>query len=231
MKLNISIKNILLIGLLASLNTAFAKTPKEEYLEVVQHFLMPDQYAYRYDVSLIGNDGKKTQLTDESSVMLRNHLSLFSISKRLEYLINTEGTLMVNHESKKITVSYNPYTEEELKVLKDNLNTEMSEKLVEAVNQCDSIARTTINNFIVYTMYVSDGEYRKTECWTNQHGDIQEVRYYYSDGDYLYERIVYTPVDIHSYLDNTAFSHYVKIEGEKFIPVSNYKNYELIIGN
>jgi hypothetical protein len=210
----------------------FSGDARAEYLKVIREFLNKTQYAVKYNSYLISRDGAETALSDDSSIVVRNNLTLFTTTKNLDYIINTEGSLIVNHIRKRIIFNYHPYTSKEKKELEKTIDAQITQKLSKAVEECDSIKKTQLNGYDIYTMYAKFTPYSKAECWVNSNNEIQEVRYYFADGDYLYQRIVYSPVSITPYLSAIELSNYiVKVNAEKYEPTLKYKTYEVELGH
>ena len=210
----------------------FCDDARTDYLKVIEQFLSKSQYAIKYKSYLVTRDGGETILSDDSSIVVRNNLTLFTTTKNLDYIINTEGSLIVNHLRKRIIYNYHPYSSKEKKTLEKNINDQIAVKLTKAVAECDSIKKTNLNGYDIYTMYAKFTPYSKAECWVNDKKEIQEVRYYFTDGDYLYQRIIYSPISITPYLNTIELSNYiVKVNAEKYEPTLKYKSYEVELGH
>ncbi len=224
-----NIRFILLLILLAG-RIAFAADYKEQYRKVVVGFLCRDQFALQYDATLVSKDGNITPVFADNSIVVRDNLTLFTTTQLADYVINTEGSIIVNHPSKKITVNYNPYTESETADLSKNLNDQLAAKLLKVISDCDSVTQKNVNGYTIYTTYASNTPYVKAECWVKGKNEIKEVRYYLKESDFLYERIVYTSLPFEQFAGKAEFSNYIDIKDDRFIPTPKYKMYEIAVG-
>ncbi|MFN8238187.1 MAG: hypothetical protein U0T77_08465 [Chitinophagales bacterium] len=224
-----NIRFILLLILLAG-RIAFAADYKEQYRKVVVGFLCRDQFALQYDATLVSKDGNITPVFADNSIVVRDNLTLFTTTQLADYVINTEGSIIVNHPSKKITVNYNPYTESETADLSKNLNDQLAAKLLKVIGDCDSVTQKNVNGYTIYTTYASNTPYVKAECWVKDKNEIKEVRYYLKESDFLYERIVYTSLPFEQFAGKAEFSNYIDIKDDRYIPTPKYKMYEIAVG-
>lgn len=210
----------------------FCSDIKTDYLKVLTDYLSKPQYALKYESYLVTNEGKEEALNDGNSIVVKGNLLLYTSTAFMDYIVNAEGSLVVNHKLRRITVNYDPYTASEKDSIEKSLNVRMSESLLNSINQCDSVTRIKLNAFTIYTTYATNSPYTKAECWIDTNNNVKEVRYYYRDeSEFLYYRLIYNIVPVQEYIKQAAFSNYIELKGDKYVPTVKYKEYEIIVGN
>ncbi len=231
--MNRTVKIILLIMYISLIpQNLFCNDIKMDYLKVMTDYLSQPQYALKYESYLVSNEGIEEALNDGNSLVVKGNLLLYTSTSLIDYLVNAEGSLVINHKLKKINVTYDPYTASEKDSIERNINTKMSESLLKSINQCDSVTRIYLNGYIIYTTYATNSPYTKAECWVDSNNRIKEVRYYYrEESEFLYYRLIYNIVPVQEYIKLASFSNYVELKGNKYVPTTKYKEYEIIVGN
>lgn len=219
---------ILLLLLIAQFS--LAADSKEQYRKIIIDFLCRNQFAFQYDATLVSNDGKINPVSADNSIVVRDNLALYTSTQRADYVISTEGSIIVNHQRKKITVNYNPYTETEKQDLSKNLNEQLSSRLLKVIDDCDTVTQKKLNGYTIFTTYASNTPYTKAECWVKGKNEIIEVRYYLKESEFLYERIVYKPLPFGQFAGKTDFSNYIVMKDDRYIPTPKYKMYEIAVG-
>lgn len=223
---------ILIVFLTGTHYHTFADTIRTSYINAIETLLQRDQYALRYDASMVSNDGSIVELTDNNSVVVRDSLTLYTSTESIDYIVNTQGSMIINKKLKKITAYLHPMTPQEITAFSNSLNVQISNKLVTTVNQCDSIKLTELNGYRIYTTYENNSPYLKAECWINANNQIKEVRYYLNDdSDFLYQRLVYNYIDYTTYLPQMSFSYYIVLNNGQYVATTRYNGYEIVVGN
>ena len=206
-----------------------ATEDKETFIKIAQNFLLRQNYALKYKSYLYSKDGKEIELTKGDAIVLRSNLTLFTQTDELIYIINPEGSLKVNFKTKKIAYSNQPLTKEE----KDKLITDLNEKshdiLLSKINKCDSFSVNTINDMQIYSTYNNYGDFSKTECWVDKNNNIKEIRYFFSEGDFIYQKIVYQDYKLEDANSLIDFSNYFSIKDNKVVLTEKYKDYAFYI--
>lgn len=221
---------IIVLLLLLINQLSVASDSKEMYRKVIIDFLCRSQFALQYDATLVSNDGKINPVSDDNSIVVRDNLALYTSTRRADYVINTEGSLIVNHQHKKITIHYNPYTETEKEDLSKSLNEQLASRLLKVIDDCDSVTQKKLNGYTVFTTFASNTPYVKAECWVKGKNEIKEVRYYLKESDFLYERIVYKPLPFDQFAGKADFSNYIVMKDDRYTPTPKYKMYEIAVG-
>lgn len=219
---------VLLLLLIAQFS--MASDTKEQYRKVIIDFLCRNQFALQYDATLVSNDGKVTPVSADNSIVVRDDLALYTSTQRADYVINTEGSMIVNHQRKKITINYNPYTETEKEDLSKSLNEQLASRLLKVIDDCDSVTQKKLNGYTIFTTYASNTPYVKAECWVKGKNEIKEVRYYLKESEFIYERIVYKSLPFDQFAGKADFSNYIVMKDDRYTPTPKYKMYEIAVG-
>lgn len=219
---------VLLLLLIAQFS--MASDTKEQYRKVIIDFLCRNQFALQYDATLVSNDGKVTPVSADNSIVVRDDLALYTSTQRADYVINTEGSMIVNHQRKKITINYNPYTETEKEDLSKSLNEQLASRLLKVIDDCDSVTQKKLNGYTIFTTYASNTPFEKAECWVKGKNEIKEVRYYLKESEFLYERIVYKLLPFDQFAGKADFSNYIVMKDDRYTPTPKYKMYEIAVG-
>lgn len=219
---------VLLLLLIAQFS--MASDSKEQYRKVIIDFLCRNRFALQYDATLVSNDGKVNPVSADNSIVVRDELALYTSTQRADYVINTEGSVIVNHPLKKITINYNPYTESEKEDLSASLNEQLASRMLKVIDGCDSVTQKKLNGYTIFTTYAANTPYVKAECWVKGKNEIKEVRYYLKESDYLYERIVYKSLPFDQFAGKADFSNYVVLKDDRYTPTPKYKMYEIVVG-
>ena len=222
---------LLLITSMILCNRLSAENVKETYVKFMENLFLQPKYALQYNAYLVTKEGVEKPVVEANSVVVRNDLSFYTNISTSEYLLNTEGSIVVDNVLKKITLNYKPYTQEEKSILEKQTPQLISNGLVKAVNNCDSVLVSKINDYTIYTTFSANSAYTRAECWINTKGEIAEVRYYYKESDFLYYRIKYNEIAVDNYIKMTDFSYFVQLNGDTYVPTAKYKDYEIIVGN
>lgn len=207
----------------------YADNVKETFVKIVQDFLVRTNYALQYKSFLYTNTGEEIKLVNGDAIVLRNDLTLFTQTDDMIYIINTEGSLKVNFKSKKMAYSSQPLSKEEKEKLVADLNEKSYDILLKKIEKCDSVTINTINGYNVFSTYLDGAEYIKTECWVDQNNHIKEIRYFFSGGDYVYQKIVYQDYKVDDVNALVSFSNYFSIKENKVVLTEKYKDYAFFV--
>ncbi len=218
---------MLMSGFMLELHAA---NEQDAFIKIAQAFLFKSTYSLKYKTHLYTKDGKEIELDKGNSIVVKQGLSLFTQTEDIIYVKNPQGSLQINLKTKKMMYSEQPLSEEELKTLKDDMSAERSyQLLLKQVKSCDSFSVDNINGMKVYSTYKEDGIFTKAECWVNADNAIKEMRYFYADGDYVYQSITYEDYKVDNIDALVDFSSYITKDGTTITPSVKYKGYALYI--
>lgn len=203
----------------------------DEFIKVLKDFLFQKEYALRYKSYLYTKSGEEVQVNNNNSVVVKEDLSLYTNTGDIIFIINMDGALLINNKVKKIEYNAQKLSKKQKRDRVAESSQKSYQGLSDMLKKSDSIGITTINGMTVYTAYLTDKTYSRSECWVDANKKIKEVRYYFNEGDYVYQKISYEPARVEEYKAQLEISNYISISKNKVVPNVKYKDYELVIGN
>lgn len=224
------VRKYLFLGCAMLAYVAVFASDKEDLIKILQGFLYQNSYAVKYKSYLYKIDGSEMEVSTGDPVVVKDNLSIYTNTGQYIFIANENGSLLINNEIKKMTFYPRKLSKKEKEKLIDKVSSESYKTISSMLDKADSVKISYINGLTVYTSYLSDDNYTRSECWVDKVGQIKELRYFFKEGDYVYQRIVYNNTKIDFYKPLMDFSNYLIVSKNNTTPTEKYKDYALVMG-